>query len=188
MILRRFIAVLALLVLAGCANVAKVSAGNAVIGDRLSADLGKAWNQVNLPGLNAIVWTQDGITLDALQFWVGVKDNQPIAPPGQDKRPLNFKATMQPHEIVALMQGYYARDGSTVTLDKLEPADFGGTRGVRFEFTVLRKFDEVKLAGRGWASVRGGELFAMGFTAPRLGFFPRHADEVEAVARSVRIK
>ncbi len=186
--IRRLLALLALLALAGCANVAKVSTGSATIGERMTADVGKAWNHVTLPGLDGIVWTQDGITLDALQFWVGVKDNQPIAPPGQDKRPLTFKAGMQPHEIVALMQGYYARDGSTVKLDKLEPVEFGGVKGVRFEFNVVRKFDEVALNGLGWAGVRGGELFAMGFTAPRLGFFPRHAAEVEAIARSVRIK
>ena len=34
--------------------------------------LGKAWNHVSVPGLNAIVWTQDGITLDALPVTAAV--------------------------------------------------------------------------------------------------------------------
>jgi hypothetical protein len=176
------------LLAAGCASVNKIATGDQVVGDRLHVNLSGAWNQVNLPGADTIVWTRDGVTLDALQFWVGVRDGQPMAPPGQDKRPLTFRAAMQPHEIAALMQGYYARDGSTVTVDKLEPSEFAGAKGVRIEFTMVRKFDEVRLSGLAFASVSRGELVALGFIAPRLGFFARHQPLVEQIARSARLK
>jgi hypothetical protein len=185
---RRVLLLATMAVLAGCANISKVASGDNTVGGRLAVKLPGAWNQVNMPGADTIMWTQDGVTLDALQFWVGVADGKPIAPPGQDKRPLAFKASMQPHELVALMQSYYARDGSTVTLDKMEPADFVGRKGVRYRFTVVRKFDEVTLSGLGYAAVVGSELVALGFISPRLGFYPRHEAEVDAIARSAALK
>jgi hypothetical protein len=176
------------LVLAGCANVAKVGPGDTVVADRLAVKLDAAWNHVNVPGLPGVVWTQEGLALDALQFWVGVKDGQPLAPAGKDQRPLTFRATMEPQELVALFQGAMSRDGSTFTLDKLEPATFLGGKGFRFQYTLVRKSDEVKLSGVGWGAVRGSELHAMTFNAPRLAFFPRHVAKVEQVAANARLK
>jgi len=43
------------------------------------------------------------------------------------------------------------------------------------------------LSGEGWAAVSKGELFAMLYMAPRLGFFARHAPEVEKIAASAKI-
>lgn len=189
MTMRRALLLSTLLAVAGCANVAKVSTGDNAVGGRVLLTLDAAWNQVNLPGRSSpLLWTQDGITVDALELWVGIKDGANLVELAKDKRPLTFRAGMQPHELVGLFEGAIGRDGSTFTLDKLEPADFLGGTGIRFEYTVLRKVDDVRLSGVGWAAVRNGELFAMTFAAPRLGFFPRHRDKVEQAARSARIK
>jgi hypothetical protein len=188
-ILLRLTATILALTLVACANqVVKISAGDTVIGQHLSVHLDGAWNQIsNVPGEQGVVWTQEGLTIDNLRFWSGIKDGQPIAPPVKDQRPLNFKADMQPHEVVALYQGYYALGGSTFTLDKLEPADFLGTKGFRFQFTIQRKVDDVKLSGVAWAAVVNRDLYAISFTAPRAGFFPRWKDKVEQVARGARL-
>lgn len=178
-----------LLALGGCANVAKVSTGEVVVDNRLSFTLDAAWNQVNLPGVSRpVLWTQDGITVDALQLWIGVRDGQNLVELPKEQRPLTFKATMAPHEIVALFEGVIARDGSSFKLDKLAPATFLGGPGVRFDYTVVRKTDDVRVSGVGWAAVRNNELVAMTFVAPRLGFFPRHIAKVEQAAASARMK
>jgi hypothetical protein len=189
--IRRILAPLVLAaVLAGCANVVKIGPGDTVVADRVAVNIDGAWNQLNLPGTaTAATWTQDGITLDLLQFYVAVKDGVVLAPTAaKEQRPLVFKAGMQPHEIVALFQGLYTRDGSTFALDRLEPADFLGGSGFRFQYTVVRKEDDVKLSGVAWGAVRGNELFAMTFTAPRAGFFPRHEKRVEQIAKTARLK
>ena len=41
-------------------------------------------------------------------------------------------------------------------------------------------------SGVGYGTVSKGELFALLYAAPRLGFFPRHKDKVEQIARSAR--
>jgi hypothetical protein len=89
---------------------------------------------------------------------------------------------------VTLFASLQARDGSAVTLEKVEPAQFVGVPGVRFRFSALRPADDMRLSGVGWAAVRGGQLYAMTFVAPRIDFFARHEAQVEQIAKSARAK
>lgn len=180
------------LLLAACAQVTKISPGEAVIAERIGVPVDSGWNQFagRFGGSNAAaLWTTEGLAIDQLNFFVGVKDGDLIAAnAGKEQRPLAFKASMQPHEVVALFEAFYSRDGSSFKLDKLEPNDFLGQRGWRALYTVVRKFDDVKLSGSAWATVRGGELYAITFTAPALGFYPRQLAKVEKVAAAARFR
>jgi hypothetical protein len=95
---------------------------------------------------------------------------------------------MQPDDIVAMFEGMMTRDGSVFKLNKLEPVSFGGQKGFRFEFSLTRKVDSVELSGVGFGTVANGELYAMLYAAPQLGFFGRHQGSVEQMARSARLK
>lgn len=189
-----FVVVLAIvaLALAGCAQVVRVNPGEAVIAERIGVPTDAAWNQFGgqFGGSNAAaLWTREGLTIDQLNFYVGLKDGDLLAAnPGKDRRPLAFKATMQPHEVVALFEALYTRDGSSFKLDKLAATDFLGQPGWRAQYTVVRKFDDVKLTGSAWATVRNAELFAMTFTAPSVGFYARQIAKVEQVATAARFK
>jgi hypothetical protein len=191
--MKEFLLVLAFAaLLGGCAQVTKIGPGEATVGERIGVPVDSGWNQFGgqFGGSNAAaLWTTEGLAIDQLNFYVGVKDGGLIAAnPGKDQRPLAFKATMQPHEVVALFEAFYSRDGSSFKLDKLEPTEFLGQRGWRAHYTVVRKFDDVKLSGSAWAAVSGGELFALTFTAPTLGFYPRQIAKVERVAAAARLK
>lgn len=180
------------LLLAGCAQLSQVATGQVVVSGRLVVDVDKAWNQFEYT-LNdgTPTWTQQGITVDALKFYVGLKDGALLAPtPSESKgqAPLAFKSGMQAADVVALFERLYSRGGSTFTLEKVVPMPFAGGNGYRFEFSSIRKADDVRLRGVGWFSVRNGELWAITYTAPRLAFFPAGIAEAEAVARSARIK
>jgi hypothetical protein len=185
-------ALLVAAVLAGCAQVTKVASGEAVVRNRLAVTVTAPWNQFERGmGDNTPVWTTEGITVDALQFYVGLKDGELIAPtPSEPKGtlPLAFKATMQPAEVVALYQSLWTRDGSAFTLEKIEPADFLGGRGFRFEYALTRKLDDVRLRGVAWGTVRYGELFLINYSAPRLGFFARGLPPVEALVKTARVR
>lgn len=180
------------LVLSGCAAVTKVASGDAVVGNRLALKLDTAWNQFEQGlGNNTPTWTVEGITVDALQFYVGIKDGQPITrlmDNDKSKKPLNFRANMQPADIVALYEALLTRDGSSFQLEKLEPASFLGGQGFRFEYALNRKVDDVPMRGMAYGAVRNGELFVIHYSAPRLVFFPRYQPRVEALIRSASVK
>jgi hypothetical protein len=189
---RGMLAVPLALLATGCAQVTKVSTGAVTVRERLLVDVAEPWNQFER-GLNpmAASWTNEGLFVDTLQFFVGIKDGGLIAPtPSEPKgvAPLVFKSSMKPAEVATLFQNLWARDGSTFSVDRIEPHNWLGGEGFRVEFSVVRRADEVKLLGVAWGAIRGGELFIISFTAPRLHFFDRYRPRAEAVARSARLK
>jgi hypothetical protein len=190
--MRNLIIALLLLGLAGCAAVAKIESGDRTIGDRLIINLDGAWNHLNPSGSGpAQIWTMEGLPIDQLLLYSGLKDGQAIheaGPGGSSRKTFNFRSTMQPDEIAALFEGMLTRDGSSYKLVKLEPATFGGRKGFRFEYSLIRKFDNVQLSGVGYGTVSRGELFAIVYMAPRLAFFSLHVTSVENMARSARVK
>ena len=184
--------VLSLAVLAGCAQVSKVNTGAVVVRDRMLVDVAEPWNQFER-GLNpmAASWANEGLFVDTLQFYVGIKDGGLIAPtPSEPKgvAPLVFKSTMQPAEVATLFQNLWARDGSTFTIDRIEPNNWLGGDGFRVEFSAVRSTDDVRMLGVAWGAVRNGELFIISYSAPRLTFFARYRPRAEAIAKSARLK
>ncbi len=187
----RILAALVMLVLvSGCASVAKVESGERPVGDRLVLTLDGAWNHVSAPGMGpAQVWTMEGLPVDQLLIYSGLKDGEVVHAAGNNpqQKSFSFRTGMQPDEIVAMFEGMMTRDGSSFKLTKLEPYAFGG-KGFRFEYQLTRKVDHVQLSGVGYGSVSKGELFALLYAAPRIEFFPRHRARVEGIARSVKVK
>ena len=182
---------LALLLAACAAPVTRVEVGEATVGKRLAVKVDAAWNQFG-GGLTGGVptWTMEGITVDALRFYTDIKDGQTFGPanPPKGRQPLIFKASMQPADIVAMFQSLQTQDGSSFVLDKLEPAQFLGGQGFRFEYSTVRKVDEVPLKGVAYGRVRDGELFLVSYSAPRMAFFPRYQSRAEGLIRSISLR
>lgn len=196
--MKKILALLLVSLLAACTSIVKVE-GDQVINNRMAVKLTDAWNKVDLPGNRQPfdVWTQEGLTIDHLRFWAAVGNNQEMMtrPPGASvpqggkaARLPTYVAGMQPDQLVSLFENLYAADGSIVTMNKVEPAVFAGEKGVRFEFAVTRKSDDVQLRGVGWVAVKKNELFAATFVAPRLSFFPRLLPKAESVVKTAQIK
>jgi len=188
--MRRVLVLTVSALVAGCAAIAKVEPGEQVVADRLVVDLDGPWNRFTR-GVDVPTWTVEGFTVDRLQFFVGIKDGQPIAerPKGaKEQRPLTFHASMKAHEIVALFEGLYTQDGSTFTLDRIEPITFIGESGFKYSYTLIRRSDDVRLSGVGYGAVAGGELTVINYSAPRLGFFPRYQARIEKMALGARLR
>ncbi len=190
--MKRTLWILAALMLGACASVDKVEKGNRMLGERMHVEIDGPWNHLNLPNSGpAQIWTMEGITVDELLLYSGLKDGQVIHGYSQNipnAKSFHFKSSMRPDEIVSLWEGALTRDGSRFKLLKLEPVQFAGHPGFRFEYELVRKFDNVPMRGLGYATVSKGELFAMLYTAPRLTFFARHRERVEQMARSATLK
>jgi hypothetical protein len=189
--MRNLAIALFLAALAGCATVStkKIESGDAVVGERLQVTIDGAWNHISLPNAGpAQIWTMEGLSVDQLRIYSGIKDGEVIHDTRNSTlKSFSFRSNMQPDEIVSMFEGMLTRDGSTFKLTKLEPASFGGGKGVRFEYAMVTKEDSLPVSGVGFATVQNGELFAMLYSAPRLGFFPRHQGRVEQIARTAKI-
>lgn len=188
----RVAALVASLLLAACAApVTRVEVGEVTVGKRLAVKVDAAWNQFG-GGLTAGIptWTMEGVTIDALRFYTDIKDGQTFGPanPPKGRQPVIFRASMQPTDVVAMFQTLQTQDGSTFQLDKLEPVEFLGGTGFRFEYSSVRKVDEVPLKGVAYGRVRDGELFLVSYTAPRLVFYPRYQPRVESLIKSVSLR
>lgn len=190
--MKKLLVVLLAMLLAACASVRKVESGANPVGERMSISVDGNWNHLDFPGLRpAQVWTMEGIAIDELLVYAGIRDGQAMHPEfsGDGKRKnFVFRKAMQTEEIVSMLEGVLSRDGSTFKLRKLEPFAFGGKKGFRFEYERIRKIDGVRLLGIAFGAVDREELFALVYQAPRLTFFPRHQARVEAIARAVTIK
>jgi hypothetical protein len=188
-----FVLGLAVTLLSGCAQVSKVQTGDIPIRDRLIVTVEQPWNSFEKPinGDGTPTWTKDGITVDALKFYVGLKDGELIAPTPTEPKgqtPLAFKSTMPTEGVVELFRTLYSRDGSTFTLEKVTPTRFLGQSGFMFEWSGVRKADEVLLRGVAWGAVNNGQLYAITYTAPRLAFFPRGINAVEKLVATAKLR
>jgi len=168
------------------------------VNDRLAVRLPAAWNKVSDPwDVDPFdTWTQEGVPLDQLRLWGGIASGMPLmtrqpnvsrAPDARDRRVPTFRSDMTHEEIVRLFEQFYANAG-TVRVTRVEPDHFAGQRGIRFEFTLARRVDDVMLQGVGWAAARDDALYAATFVAPRLSFFSRLRPMAEAVVKTARIK
>lgn len=183
--------------LAACTTIAKVD-GEQVVGGKLVVTLPDAWNKVTDPWERGRydMWTQEGIPLDHLRLWAGLRPGESLvarptvvfrAPGEKDPRYPTFTAGLRPHRLVNLFEQLYANEG-VVQVTRMQPVLFAGQRGVRFEFTLARRADDLVLQGVGWAAEHRGELYAATFAAPKLAFYSRLLPMAEAVIRSARIK
>ncbi|MEJ8838916.1 hypothetical protein [Ramlibacter sp. AN1133] len=200
--MKRLSMLLAAVLLAACTSMAKVE-GEQVVGERLVVNVPGAWNRVvdrsEQPPYES--WTQQGIPLDHLRLWSGVRPGQPLltkwatysrAADAKDPRVPTFRTGLTPEKLVRLFEEVYATSG-TVNITKVEPTLFAGQKGVRFEFTLARRSDDLDLRGVAWVAVRpdpvwGEELYAASFVAPKLSFYERLLPMAEAVVKSARVR
>ncbi len=200
--MKRLLLLFAALLLAACTSMTKVE-GEQVVNESLVVHVPGAWNRVQdrseKPPYE--VWTQEGIPLDHLRLWGGIRPGQPLltkwatysrAEDARAPRVPTFRAGLTPEKLVRLFEEVYATAG-TVAITKVEPALFAGQKGVRFEFTLARRSDDLNLRGVVWVSVRpdpvwGEELYAASFVAPKLSFYERLLPMAEAVAKSARVR
>ena len=187
--MKKYLALPLALLLAACVTPSvTMQSGEQQVGDRMLIALDGSWNRITTKG-PAQQWTMEGMPLDDLFVYSGIKDGEAIHPvTSSSTKPFVFHSTMQPDEIVSLFEGMLTRDGSTFQLTKSEPAIFAGVKGYHFEFKLVRKVDGVELAGLGYGAVSNGELFSIVYVAPRMTFFAKHQESVEKIVRGAKIK
>ena len=191
MTIRNALALFAALLLGACAAMPRMAAGPITVKSVMTVTSDGAWNKLDLaargPGEN---WTSDGLTLDVLSFFVGLKDGDALAsaPMRSSRKPPVFRASMLPNEIVEFYEATMTQDGSTFRLERLAPVPFAGVPGFRFDFSGTRKSDDVALRGFVQGAVIQDRLYLITFRAPRIHYYGKHLPRAEATARSALLK
>ena len=132
----------------------------------------------------------EGVYIDELLIYSEINDGTVMhGDSGADgRKDIVFRNHMQIDEMVSMFESMLTRDGSTFTLTKVEPSVFGGKKGFHFEYERIRRVDGLRQLGFGYGTVDKDQLFALIYQAPRLTFFPKHKEHVEAIARTAIIK
>ena len=188
-----WLAAAALAALAGCAQIVKVEPGQVTVKEALRLSTTSAWNRFELqfplsvaPGASE-VWTQDGVTLDALAFFVGIAQGETLGRAIGGKKLPQFRSTLTPGEIVELYEQMVTQDGSAFALKRIAPGRFGGQPGFRFEYTITRKSDGVLLKGVAQGAMVKDKLYLAAFTAPSIYYYDRHLPQVEPLLATAEI-
>ena len=189
MTMKRWLLLPAVFLLASCAAMTKVGPGETVVGDGLKVKLDQGWNKFANGNGNVEVWTAEGLSLDTVRFYVKVAEGQPLEQirGANQKQIPQFRASMEPNEIVEMFEAFSVADGSSFQLIKLAPAKFLGASGFRFDYSLVRKSDEVELRGFAYGAIRDGHLTMIVFQAPKIHFYGELALRAEALATSARL-
>jgi hypothetical protein len=163
-----------------------------VAGSTMTVTPRTAWNKATHKiGPKAEAWTQDGFTLNELDFMAGIAPGEALVKERNKKdKPLpKFSATMTPPDIVQMFEATdrILLNTSLFEIDKVEPARLGSRDGFRFEYHYVVQDDEVRRKGEGRAAVVGGKLYLINYNAPAIHYYDAGIDEVRAMMDGARI-
>lgn len=143
-----------------------------------------SWTSFTTERIDA--WTVDGFTLQALRFYKGIANGEPIVTGGKDeeRRP-RFRPTMAETEIAELVvDSLYngrARPG------ELRPVPFGSAPGFRFDLNYVTN-EGVNRRALVIGAVIKEKLELIIYDGTALHYFPRHQDAVERVIQSIQLR
>lgn len=102
--MKRILVFLMFSLLSACASVSEVHTGENKLGEHLTVSIDGPWNQINVPNQGpAQIWTMEGVTIDELMIYSGIKDGAAVHAKGRDAHAKDFvfHAKMESSEIVA---------------------------------------------------------------------------------------
>lgn len=176
---------LAALLAAGCGSVQVAGDKRVEIGDAYSVEPQIKWSRSMEP--NHEIWTVDGLTLQAIHFFKGVRKGRTLSEDRRsDEEWPRFHPNMTPHETMEFVVDSLSRHGlAEIRTHGLQPQAFGAAQGFRFDFDFLYPSG---LEGRGMAvgAVIDKKLQLILYVGARDHYYPAYADEVEAIIRSIQ--
>ncbi len=149
------------------------------------------WNRISQrPGSNAERWTLDGELLNDVLFFGEVASGDTLfREVNRREMPLpQFASDMLLVDLPDFVESSLriAKGSSTFTTTSVEPTQFLGQGGVRFEFETLGS-DDLLRKGIAVATIIDGELFMMLYEAPSLYFFDRNRADFEQLVSSAHL-
>ena len=164
----------------------------AVAKSNLRVTPGNPWNRwKHRPSKKGEIWTQDGVSLNALTFASGIVSDEPIYKERNKKDlPLpKFDPRMTAPDIVQMFEATnrILLKTSLFEVDNVEPARLAGHDGVRFSYHYVVQDEEVRRKGEARAAIIGGKLYLIDYAAPAIHYFDTGITEARAIMDSARL-
>ena len=178
--------------LAGPWNLVPASQPIAVAKSSLTVTPRSPWNRWKLrPSKKGEIWTQDGVSLNALTFSAGIMAGEPLYKERNKKDlPLpKFNPNMTAPDIVQMFEATnrILLKTSLFEVDNVEPAKLAGHDGVRFTYHYVVQDEEVRRKGEARAAIIGGKLYLIDYAAPAIHYFDTGIEEARAIMDSARL-
>lgn len=178
------------LMLAGCATTTStyklVEPHEVEICDLYSVRPTMRWSEVQRGDVR--LWTIDGVDLDAIRFFSGIKEGVPIIDMSEEKRETPFRPDMTETELVdAIVDAFTLQGAQQVEPRNLRPAAFGSEQGYRFELSFLDT-DGLEKEGMVAGAIVDESLYLIVYTGAKMHYFPKYEAEVENILRSISIR
>ncbi len=174
--------------LTACARFQPVQRDRVAVGGGLSVMGSAVWNRFPVGVLGAdAAWTQDGLPLDRVLFYVAHGDGTPLFEHGRDRRSLEYRANMTATEIADLWASELALAGNgDVRTGAPQPVRFAGLPGFRFDYSYANPsglvFDGFVV---GAATAKG--LYLIAFAGTRAHHFLAYRSAAEHLIGSAEI-
>lgn len=191
----RYVALLALLLLAGCAAYSAVEPNHPASISGLTVEPHIPWSKVARLTPDSLLydtsgrmqaWTIDGERLDAVYFFAGIADGQTLLTPSNDKIHLSpFHSNMSAEDIMDLFDSMLTvMTGSAVARSHdLRPAKLAGSDGFRFEINFTLK-DDVDRELSAVGTVHGGKLYLIAFEGTKLYHYGKYLPAFDQIVAS----
>jgi hypothetical protein len=159
---------------------------------RMKVTPANAWNRYSYrPSKRGESWTRDGISLNELTFFAGIRPGETLFSQGfvGDKKLPRFNADMLFTDLVELFESSnrILLQSSVFQVEKTEPAKLGQHDAVRFRYSYAVQEEDLPRKGEAVAAIVNGELHLVNFVAPTLYFFDRDIEEVRKMIASVEL-
>lgn len=157
----------------------------------LTVTPGIEWNRISQrPGNRTERWTLDGELLNDVLFFAEVGDGDTLfREVNRRESPLpQFASNMLLVDVPDFLESSLRIVKGVVTFEttSVQPTDFLGQSGVRFEFETLGA-DDLRRKGIAVATIIDGQLFMMLYEAPGLYFFDRNRADFEQLLSTARL-
>ena len=183
---RSIISILVMLLLSSCTHYTLLEPQRHQVSAVYSVEPQIQWSRVKTGAIEE--WTVDGPILQAVRFFDGVKDGDPLVPVyGENqKRPL-FRAGMNATEVQEFVVDSMSAMGFTdMRAENLRPFQFGSLPGFRFELQYLSA-EGLELSGIAAGTTSGEKLYLILYTGARSHYFDKHKADVERMLQTIQI-
>ncbi|WP_215350037.1 hypothetical protein [Sphingopyxis soli] len=169
----------------------KLVSGNQVARvDSLSITPQSDWNQGGRPGEQGRVWTQDGVGLNAIEFFSAVPQGAPLYKERDKKNnPMpKFDSKLLLPELADFFERSFRAQNqvSDFTILESTPTDIGGRKGLAVRYRYTLPNDELTRLGEARMAVVEGKLYVTNFYAPQLHYFDAGLPEARAIMERTR--
>lgn len=196
---RHAFVLMAIVLLVACSHYRLISPENRVQVVDYTVEPQISWSRITEADL--VVWTVDGPSLAAVQFFKPIKDGYPLFSFYDDfndykKLPV-FKKDMTAIEILEFVadsmiiaagrrQSISNMMGIDIQGKNLRPFRFGKHSGFRFDITFLSPMG-LSYEGFVVGAVADEKLYLIGYTGTKEYYFPKHKDDAERLILSVEM-